>query len=142
MGERLTTPDRFSLRVPARADLIGTLRVFVSTIARHVGLDDDAIEDVKLAVSEACADPVEAGVDGPVELVIAADAAGLRVEIASRVWAEGPAAPELPEGIDARTFDRVELVRALFADAERSDEDGIRVVRFSTGSRASETPDS
>jgi histidine kinase-like protein len=131
--------DRFSLTLPARAGLVGTLRVFASSVARHYELDDDVVEDVKLAVSEACTDPIDAGVAGDLVLTIVGGTVGLDYTIASARWPAGAiaAAGDLPEGIDPAALDRLQVVRALFADAERSERDDVVLVRFTTGSRGS-----
>jgi hypothetical protein len=127
--------DRFSVTVPARPGLVGTLRVFASAVARHYGLTDDVVEDVKLAVSEASTDPVQAGAGGDITVAMIDDGAGLVCEVRSLRW--NAAAPvELPEGIDAGVLDRLQVVRALFEDAERIERDGAVTVRFSTASRA------
>ena len=65
--------DRFSVTLPARAGLVGTIRVFASAVARHYGLADEIVEDVKLAVSEACTDPIDAGAGGDVTIVLVDD---------------------------------------------------------------------
>lgn len=137
MGGGQDAPDRFGLTVPARADLVVTLRVFVSAVARHYALADDLVEDLKLAVSEACTDPIEAGVGGELAMAIAGRPDGVRCEITSRRWSAGAsaAAADLPEGIDPNVLDRLQVVRALFADAERTVHDGDVIVRFSTASR-------
>lgn len=43
----------FTLDVPANAEQLRTIRLFVATIARKHGCDDGSVEDLKLAVSEA-----------------------------------------------------------------------------------------
>jgi anti-sigma regulatory factor (Ser/Thr protein kinase) len=132
-------PDRFSLSVPARPELVETLRLFAAAVARHHGLDDDAVEDVKLAVSEASADAIEAGAGGPLTLAIAGHPSRLELAVTSDAWStvgRSRRAEDLPEGVDPAALDRMQVVRALFADATRSEEDGRVSVRFSTGTRA------
>jgi serine/threonine-protein kinase RsbW len=49
------------LDVPARAEFIGVVRLVVSTLAAQLRvLDSERVEDLKLAVSEACTNAVEA----------------------------------------------------------------------------------
>jgi histidine kinase-like protein len=132
--------DRFSLTLPARAGLVGTIRVFASAVARHYGLADEIVEDVKLAVSEACTDPIDAGAGGDVTVVLVDDGLALRCEIRSAPWSSaGQRATDLPEGIDPAVLERIQVVRALFADAERSQDADAVTVRFSTASRTAET---
>lgn len=51
--------DVIELTFPARAEYVGVARLTVSGIANRVGLAYDDIEDVKLAVAEACTNAVE-----------------------------------------------------------------------------------
>jgi hypothetical protein len=127
--------DRFSLTVPARAGLVGTIRVFASAVARHYGLADDVVEDVKLAVSEACTDPIDAGAGGELTVAIGRDGVDLVCEITSAPWKAAAPSTDLPEGIDPAVLDRLQVVRALFTDAQRSEREGGVAVWFSTASR-------
>lgn len=119
----------FSLSVPAGAGHMTTVRAFAVAVARRFGFDEDVIEDLKLAVSEACAGPIDAGVTGDIDLVVGDDDGGLRYEVRSAPWA----AAEQPS-IDGALIDRSALVRALFDDAERTQDGGITVTTFSTAS--------
>jgi hypothetical protein len=123
--------------LPARADLVGTLRLFVSSVARASGLSDDLVEDVKLAISEAATDPIQAGAGGSISTTLHRDASGLVCEVTSGSWSFDEAAPsgDVPEGIEAGVLDRLQVVRALFADAERVRRGDDVTVRFSTSSR-------
>jgi anti-sigma regulatory factor (Ser/Thr protein kinase) len=129
--------DRFSITVPSRAGLVGTIRAFASAVGRHYGLDDGLVEDVKLAISEACTDPVQAGAGGEISVTVRADGSGLACEVTSQSWE--PSAVEgsrdLPESVDPMTLDRLNLVRALFPDADRVERGDTVKVRFSTSSR-------
>jgi hypothetical protein len=130
-------PGAVAISVPARAGLVGTIRVFASAVARHLELEDGLVEDVKLAVSEACTDPVQAGVGGDISVTILAQGSGLVCEVASRSWpsTDGAVRIDLPEGVDPVVLDRLQLVRALFPDAERVERDDETTLRFSTSSR-------
>jgi serine/threonine-protein kinase RsbW len=46
--------DVIELALPARAEYIGVARLLISGIAYRIGLTYDEIEDMKLAVAEAC----------------------------------------------------------------------------------------
>lgn len=131
---------RLTLTVPADAAYIGTIRFFASVIARHAGLDEEVADDLKLAVSEACADPMDAGVAGSIEVVITLEPDGIALEVRS----EQPVPPELeaptPEGSEPEPvrIDRLQLVRALFPDAQSVPSAEQRIVRFNTRSRSRE----
>jgi len=47
-------PDTFTLSVPGKAAYVSTIRLAVSSLAAKSGFDIEAIEDIKVAVSEAC----------------------------------------------------------------------------------------
>jgi serine/threonine-protein kinase RsbW len=47
-------PDTLTLSVPGKAEYVSTVRLAVSSLAAKLGLDIEAIEDIKVAVSEAC----------------------------------------------------------------------------------------
>src|SRR5919106_1993500 len=42
------------LHIPPEAAYVSTARLFVGAVARHFGVEEDSVEDLKLAVSEAC----------------------------------------------------------------------------------------
>ena len=120
----------FRLSVPAEAGHITTVRAFAGAVARWFGLDEDVIEDVKLAVSEACAGPIHGGVRGHIELAVHDDDGALRYEVRSAPWNEREQLP-----IDGALIDPPALVRVLFDDAERTDDAASAVTAFSTVSR-------
>jgi serine/threonine-protein kinase RsbW len=47
-------PDTLTLSVPGKAEYVSTVRLAISSIAAKSGFDIEAIEDIKVAVSEAC----------------------------------------------------------------------------------------
>ena len=46
--------DRLTLNVPGKAEYVGTVRMAIGHVASRAGFDVEAIEDIKIAVSEAC----------------------------------------------------------------------------------------
>lgn len=54
-----TVNDVIELTFPARAEYVGVARLTVSGIAHRTGLSYDEIEDIKLAVAEACTNAVQ-----------------------------------------------------------------------------------
>ena len=46
------------LEIPARSPYVGVVRLALSSLARTAGLDEEALDDLKIAVSEACANAV------------------------------------------------------------------------------------
>jgi anti-sigma regulatory factor (Ser/Thr protein kinase) len=116
--------DALSLSFPAEAVHVETARLFAAAAARHLGLSDEAVEDLKLVVSELCADAVEGGGSQPVEVSLSVVGA----QIAGTISGPRPAADAGPvrEG-------RRRLVEALVTDlAVEEDGDGA-VITFRIG---------
>ena len=135
--------ERFAIELPGEPAYVATARLFASTLARHFDVEDDVIEDLKLAIGEACARAL-ATVERDPRLALRAERADGRLvfevpqgELREPAPTETPtpSAEELAAGLS------LELVGALFADTELADgEAGSRVLRFSVplGSALSE----
>jgi anti-sigma regulatory factor (Ser/Thr protein kinase) len=122
-------PAIIRLAFPPEPRLLGTVRLVVGVAARKAGMDEEAIEDLKVAVSETCAvavgdlhrarrlDPIE------VDLLETADRFG--IEVRDRAPA---AAPGGGRAVEAEVDDRelgLALVGALVDDLKTSTmEDG------------------
>ncbi len=59
----VTREDQFSLEFACEPDFISTARLFAGAAARYYGCDEDVVQDVKIAVSEACTNAVKAHAD-------------------------------------------------------------------------------
>lgn len=46
--------DLIKFSVPGKPEYVGTIRIAISSLANQAGFDVEAIEDIKVAVSEAC----------------------------------------------------------------------------------------
>lgn len=46
------------LEIPARSVYVGVVRLALASVARQAGLDEDKVDDLRIAVSEACANAV------------------------------------------------------------------------------------
>jgi hypothetical protein len=116
-----------ALTIPADAAYVGTVRYFAATIARHEGLPEELTDDLRLAVSEACAGAIDAGVTGSIRVALSLEPDGIDVEVTSgSVQSEGE-----PHGREPLVpIYRMQLIRALFPDAETDLGHGVRVVRF------------
>lgn len=51
--------DYIEMRIPAKAEYIGVVRLTISGIASRMGFSYDDIEDLKIATSEACTNAVQ-----------------------------------------------------------------------------------
>jgi hypothetical protein len=119
--------EDFSLELPPLAEHLGTARSFAAAVARHYDVAGEVVEDVKIAISEACIDALVSGERLRVRAVEAGRALRFEVEAPEHEGRllERDALDEL--GAPAR----VELIHALFPDAAVDASDGRRVVRFS-----------
>jgi anti-sigma regulatory factor (Ser/Thr protein kinase) len=130
---------RFVLEVPPAREYVRTSRIFGASIARHFRCDEESVEDLKLALSEAvsraCSEAGEAP-QAPVRLVAEVTAGRLSFRIESETPLPGKAelpaeAWDLPE--DELSAEVAEgLIWALFPDATftRAGE-GTSVIQFS-----------
>lgn len=137
------SPDCLTLRIPPDAGFIAMARMFAAAVARHFACDEDAVEDLKVAVSEACTNSVKAHADAGatdpivlnaclrddhVEFEIVDAGVGIDVERHLAVT-EGTGTP--PAGLYEGSLG-LTLIKALFPDAQitRNSDRGT-TVRFS-----------
>ena len=128
--------ERFVLELPSDPAYVGTARIFASTLARQFEIPDEVIEDLKLAVSEACARALAEDEHRRLALRVERRDARLVFEIDQTHLGPGPdptttptpSAQELARGLS------LELVSALFEDAEVAETGDRPVLRFSVGS--------
>ncbi len=146
-------PPSLELVVPARAEYIAMVRLVVSSLAiARRNLSDQRVDDIKLAVSEACTNAIEAhaaaGVEQPVTVrVVEADE---RIEIMVTDQGDGFDPEDLlihpsPTDPDRLNFERglgIPLIRTLVDDVEfRSSGVGTTVRMVVFGGPADETGD-
>ncbi len=117
------------LDIPALPAFVGVARVVVSSVATTVdGIDDDRLEDLRIAVSEACTNAVEASlgdaVDQRVVLRCVLDGDALEVHIEDTARSQLPSeASSGGNGLDegAERDWGMQLIRALVDDVAFSD---------------------
>jgi anti-sigma regulatory factor (Ser/Thr protein kinase) len=144
----------YSLEVPADPAYVVTARLFAGTVARRLGASEAAIDDLKLAVSEACTGPMRAGGSEPplpVRLRLRPVGGNLAVEVSAdgiRVpWSDAVSGGELIGSGGITPTDELlsslglQLILGLFEDAvvEESEAGGTNV-RF-TLPLANDMPD-
>lgn len=76
------------LEIPPRSPYVGVVRLAVSSLARSAGLDEEKVDDIKIAVSEACANAVlnneENDSDAPVSITWEETEGEVRILVADR----------------------------------------------------------
>lgn len=120
--------ESFLIEFPPEAHYVSTARIFAAGVARTYGADEDLVEDLKVAVSEACTNAIRAredgSVDGPVRLSARRDAQLLSFEAEDAgILPSGPGAePVIPStGSTSEDIARrlsLETIRALFPTTE------------------------
>jgi serine/threonine-protein kinase RsbW len=79
--------DSISLTIPAKPEYVGIVRLTLSGIANRMGFNYDDIEDIKLAVSEACTNAVDhayTGGDGEIDICIRILGDRIEIEVIDR----------------------------------------------------------
>ena len=79
-GAAVTDGPSAAIRIPADPASLTLVRLFAATIGRHVDLEEEGVEDLKLALTEVCSAAIEAAT-GDREVVT--------VEVG---WSTGPVA--------------------------------------------------
>jgi anti-sigma regulatory factor (Ser/Thr protein kinase) len=119
----VTDDDVLELQIPPQAEYVGTARLFLAAAGRHFELSEEAVADVKVAVSEVCADAIEdqrrpehlriairPGIDA-LEVAVSSERSGIEADVAETE------APSVQTGPFERRL-REPLVHALFPQAD------------------------
>jgi len=116
-------PERLELRVPTTATQLPAVRAMAGDLAIRMDYDLDAVEDLRLAVDEACAtlSQIAAG-DAPLTVIFETTRAGLHIE----AWVPTPDGTEVPQdgfgwAILATLVDAVHARRSTQADVPAGD---------------------
>jgi serine/threonine-protein kinase RsbW len=118
------------LEIPPRTPYVGVVRLAIVSLARAAGLDEEKVDDIKIAVSEACANAVlsneETGSDAPVAVTWEEDGSSVRIEVADR----GPTVDTSEEesvdtqGFSTRAVMSFALLKSLVDGCEFEPRDG------------------
>ena len=113
------TGSLVELSIPPRSPYVGVVRLAVSSLARSAGLDEERVDDLKIAVSEACANAVlnneEAGSTEPVAVTWSEDPGLVRIEVSDRgATAAVSSGDEVDtQGFSTRAVMSIALLRSL-----------------------------
>lgn len=141
----MTTPtvseDQFRLEFSSEPDFISTARLFAGAAARYYGCDEDAVQDVKIAISEACTNAVKAHdtalVAMPIRVIVQPDDERIEFHV---IDAGGGFEHAAGNGERAAASDDVllesgiglHIIQSLFPDAQVGpNAEGGTTVRFS-----------
>jgi anti-sigma regulatory factor (Ser/Thr protein kinase) len=115
--------ERVTLSIPADAGHVAALRSFAFAIGRHEQLADDAVEDLKLALSEIASAAIESGTTGPIVIDIDDRERSLFVEVRSGISSI--------ERSPSSEFERRHLVEALFPSVTFARDGATEIASFS-----------
>lgn len=126
--------DRFSLRIPASAAYVGTARIFAAAIARQAGISEDRVDDLKLAVSEACAVGVRDAEEGTIGVSAQQDGTALLFEVIGEDIPPPPSDDLVATPESFRRSVGYDVIRSLYPEAEiLSEDDRPGRIRFAVG---------
>jgi serine/threonine-protein kinase RsbW len=113
-----------SLEIPPRSPYVGVVRLAISALARTSGFTEEQVEDLKIAVSEACANAViaheEAGSQDTVSVSYADDGGRVVIEVGDRGRSDDGTPDEEADsmGISSRLTMSMALVESLVDECE------------------------
>lgn len=121
------------LDLPPDPAHLATARIFAASVARHWGVDEDSVEDLKLAVSEACAGAISvrhsANSDRPYRITGRNEGGRLAFRVEDGGTGMAAAFPTDRSVLEPPTEEitrilGLSLMQSLFPDAEISDNPG------------------
>jgi anti-sigma regulatory factor (Ser/Thr protein kinase) len=108
------------LEIPARSAYVAVVRLALASLARAAGLDEEVVDDLKIAVGEACTNAVlsheASGSEAPVTVTWSDDDGDrLIVEVGDRGPVYDPSAPAAHDGqgVSTRLVMSLALLRSL-----------------------------
>lgn len=115
------------ITIPPRSVYVGVVRLAVASLARQAGFDEDKVDDLRIAVSEACTNAVlaheEAGREESIIVRWADESDRLVVDVEGTVEPP-PGEPEDSHGFSSRRVLSQALLESLVDETELS---GARV---------------
>jgi serine/threonine-protein kinase RsbW len=120
-----------AIEIPARSVYVAVVRLAVASLARGAGFDEEVVDDLKMAVGEACANAVlsheTSGSTAPVTVTWSDEGDALVVEVRDRGAGYDPFAPAEvldSQGFSTRFVMSIALLRSLVDECQISPRDG------------------
>lgn len=121
------------ITIPPRSVYVGVVRLAVVSLARQTGIDEDKVDDLRIAVSEACTNAVlaheEAGTLEPVVVRWAEEDDRLVVDVLGAIQPPS-AVSEDSHGFSTRSVLSQALLDSLVDETEVLTEDGVTLSRL------------
>lgn len=130
MSGSVETAPSVHLEIPPQSAYVAIVRLAVTSLGRAAGLDEEKLDDLKIAISESCANAVlstqEAGVDAPVAISFTARPDRLEVVVADSgaVHTSDGVSPADSQGFSTRAIMSMELLKSLVDEFEFSPREG------------------
>ena len=119
------------IEIPSRSVYVGVVRLAIASLARSAGLEEEVVDDLKIAVSEACANAVlsneDAGSEAPVTVTWTEAPDGFVVEVGDRgeVYDESSPGQEYDsQGFSTRALMSLALLKTLVEECDLHPRDG------------------
>ncbi|MBM9620239.1 ATP-binding protein [Streptomyces zhihengii] len=125
------------LRFSAQPEHVRTARLVAAAVARRAGVDEAVLDEVRLAVGEACSRAVglhrSHGVTAPVRVVLSEEEKTFSIEVGDEVTTVGSGAASGRSDDEGDGEDEMGLavISGLVDDVEVSSSDGGGVIRMS-----------
>jgi anti-sigma regulatory factor (Ser/Thr protein kinase) len=104
---------------------VGVARLAVASLARNAGLDEEAVDDLKIAVSEACTNAVEeVKGDEPISITWSDEDGGVTVEIGDRRPTSVEVDATDTQGFSTRLTMSLSLLQSLVDDFKLTKREG------------------
>ena len=103
------------IEIPPRPEYVGVVRLALASLARKVGFDEERVDELRIAVSEACTSAVMAAAEAGSEKVIRVcwEERDDRVMIEIHGELEAPAGPAGDTPITLQLSSRIVMAEAL-----------------------------
>lgn len=118
------TAPSVRLEIPPQSAYVAIARLAITSLGRAAGLDEEKLDDLKIAISESCANAVlsaqEAGVDAPIEISFTAARDELEVVVGHSGPAPAEAADQDSHGFSTQRVMSMALLRSLVDELDLS----------------------
>lgn len=128
------------LRFSALPEHVRTARLVAAAVARRAGVDESILDEVRLAVGEACTRAVSlhrtSGVESPIRVVLVEDEKKFSIEVGDKVPNGGPNGEHSGSGTGGEEAEEegemgLAVISGLVDDVEVSSDDNGGVIRMS-----------
>ena len=110
------------LEIPSRSAYVGVVRLALASLGRSAGMDEDRVDVLKMAVSEACANALfsheQKGVQDPIEVSWTPQSRRVVIEVCDRGVVYDPDAVDPSDTQSLRLAMSVALLRSLVDGCE------------------------